>query len=319
MFYRSVTTLNIETSSARVLSVKGGRVRKWGDVPLAHGALKDTLVIDPAGVGSAIDELFRSSRISKSGVLLVSLTGFRSVTRIVTLPKLPATLMKEAIRWTARREMPIPLEELYLSWQVIGTQNTEQTIFLVGTPRSLLDSLYQALRKARIKPRAIELKPLALARIANRAEAIIINLETGSMSTAILVKGIPEVMHTMIVGSEELLLEDRVQKLTDDLSRTVSFYNNDHPEHPLGSETSAFLTGEMVSDHVLVDLVQKSIAYPVESPDLGVKLPPDLPVPRYAVNIGLALRKMLPRRRDKATLGHSCSIKINVLPAKYRH
>lgn len=318
MFSRSITTLNIEASSARVLNIRGRRVRRWGEVPLAHGAVRDAIVVDPAGVGSAIDGLFRSSRISKSGVL-VSLTGFRSVTRIVTLPKLPATLMKEAIRWTARREMPIPLEELYLSWQVIGTQNTEQTIFLLGTPRSLLDSFYQALQKARIKPRAVDLKPLALARLVNRAEAIIINLEIESTSTTILVKGIPEVMHTMIVGSEELLLEKRAQKLTDDLSRTVSFYNNAHPEHPLSSETPAFLTGEMVNDPKVVDLVQKNIDYPVESPALGVKFSPDLPVPQYAVNIGLALREMLPRKRDKAALSHSCSIKVNVLPVQYRH
>ena len=316
MFSRSITTLNIETSSARVLSVRGRRVRKWGDVPLTHGAVRDDLVVDPAGVGSAIDGLFRSSKMSKSGVS-VSLTGFRSVTRIVTLPKLPATLMKEAIRWTARREMPIPLEELYLSWQVIGTQNTEQTIFLLGTPRSLLDSFYQALQKARIKPRAIELKPLALARLVNRAEAIIIDLETESTSTIILVKGIPEVMHTIVVRPEELLLEERIQKLTDDLSRTVGFYKNAHPEHPLSSETPTFLTGEMVSDPKVVDLVQKNIDYPVESPALGVKFSPDLPVPQYAVNIGLALREMLPGKRDKATLVHSCPINVNILPTKY--
>lgn len=318
MFSRSITTLNIEASSARVLNIRGRRVRRWGDIPLAHGAVRDDLVVDPAGVGSAINSLFRSSKMSKSGVL-VSLTGFRSVTRTVTLPKLSPTLMKEAIRWTARREMPIPLEELYISWQVIGTQDAEQTIFLLGTPRSLLDSFYQALRKARIKPRAIELKPLVLARLVKRTEAIIIDLENESISTTILVKGIPEVIHTMIVGSEGLLLEDRIQKLTDDLSRTVSFYNNSHPEHPLNSETPAFLTGEMASDPVLVDLVQKSTGYPIESLALGVKLPPKLPVPQYAVNIGLALRKMLPRKRNKAALGHSCSIKVNVLPAQYRH
>lgn len=299
MFSGSITTLNIEANSARVLNIRGRRVRRWGDVPLAHGAVRDALVVDPGGVGAAIDGLFRSSRISKSGVL-VSLTGFRSVTRIVTLPKLSATLMKEAIRWAARREMPIPLEELYLSWQVIGTQNTEQRIFLLGTPRSLLDPFYQALRKAGITSRAIELKPLALARLVNRAEAIIINLEIESTSTTILVKGIPEVMHTVIVGSGELLLKERIQKLTDDLSRAVGFYGNAHPGHPLSSETPTFLTGEMVNDPNVVDLVQKNIDYPVESPALGVELPPELPAPRYAVNIGLALRKMVPRKWDKA-------------------
>ena len=316
MFSKSITTLNVEASSARVLSIRGRRVKRWGNVPLPPGLVRDNLVVDPIGVGTAIDGLFRSAKVSKSGVL-VSLTGFRSVSRIVTLPKLSATLEKEAIRWTARREMPVPLEELYISWQVIGAQDTEQTIFLLGTPRNLFDPFYKALHKAGITPRAIDLKPLALARMVNRGEAIIIDLETESTSTIILVKGIPEVMHTIVVRPEELLLEERIQKLTDDLSRTVGFYKNAHPEHPLSSETPTFLTGEMVSDPKVVDLVQKNIDYPVKSPALGVKSPPDLPVPQYAVNIGLALREMLPRKRDKATLVHSCPINVNILPTKY--
>jgi type IV pilus assembly protein PilM len=315
MFSKSITTLNVEASSVRVLSIRGRRVRRWGNVPLPPGLIRDTLVVDPVGVGAAIDELFRSAKVSKSGVL-VSLTGFRSVSRVVTLPKLSATLMKEAIAWAVRREMPVPLDELYLSWQVIGAQDTEQTIFLLGTPRSLLDPFYQSLQKAGIKPRAVELKPLALARMVNRVEAIIIALETESMSTIILVKGIPEVMHTIVVKPEGLLLDDRVQKLTDDLSRTVSFYNNAHPQHVLSPATPIFLTGEMVSDPV-VDLVQKTIKYPVESPVLGVEFSPEFPFPQYAANIGLALREMLPKKRDKATLVYSCPINVNVLPTNY--
>ena len=308
----------MEASSARLLSVSGGKVKRWADVPLPPESVKDAIILDPLGVGSALADLFKSTGVSRSGVL-VSLTGFRSVSRIVTLPKLSTNLMEEAIRWTARREMPIPLAELYLSWQVIDTQDTEQRIFLLGTPRSLLDPFYQALRQAGIKPGALELKPLALARMVNQAEAIIIDLENESISTTILVNGIPEVMHTIMVKAEELLLEDRIQKLTEELTRTVSFYNSAHPEHPLSSATPAFLTGEMVSKLAVATLVQKGIKYPVELPASGVKFSPDLPVPQYAVNIGLALREMPASKWNKAAPVHSCPVKINVLPAEYRH
>lgn len=318
MFSKSITTLNIEASSARLLSVSGRRVKKWGEVPLPAGSVRDALILDPVGVGSAIDDLFKSTGMSRSGVL-VSLTGFGSVFRIATLPRLNAKIISEAIQWAARREMPVPLPKLHLSWQVIDTQDTEQRIFLLGTPRSLLDPFYQALRQAGIKPRAIELKPLALARMVNRVEAIIINLEDESTSTTVLLNGIPEVMHTIMVKTEDLLLEDRIQKLTEELTRTVSFYNSAHPEHSLSPATPAFLTGEMASQPTVVALVQKSIKYPVESLTSGIQFPPDLPVPRYAVNIGLALREIPPGRGDKATPVNSCPLKINVLPTEYHH
>ncbi|MEW6034290.1 MAG: pilus assembly protein PilM [Chloroflexota bacterium] len=314
MFSRSITTLNIEASSVRVLSIQGRKIKRWGSVSLPSGLIKDTLVLNPAGVASAIADLFRSVRVSKSGVV-VSLTGFRSISRFVTLPKLRADQMEEAIRWTARREMPVPSEELRLSWRIVGTQDTEQRVFLLGTPKNLLDTLSQTLQKAGIRPRAVDLKPLALARVVGRAEAIILDLEAGSMSTVILVKGIPEVMHTATIQQEGLLLDDMVQKLIDDLSRTVGFYNNAHPEHTISPTTPIFLTGEMASAP-LVGLVQKSIGYPVGSIEAGVKLPPDLSLSQYAVNIGLALREMLPRKRDKTALAQSRPISMNILPTK---
>jgi len=315
--FGTITTLNIEGGSARVLSVRGRKVERWGTAPLPSESVRDALIIDPAGVGTVINNLFKSAKVPKSTVL-VSVTGFRSVFRIITLPKLNATLIKEAIQWAARREMHMAVEELYLSWQAVSSDETEQRIFLLGTPRSLIDSVYQSLRAAGIKPRTVDLKPLALSRIVNRAEAIIIDLETESMSIIILSNGIPEVMHTIIVKPEESLLEDRVQKLTEDFSRTVSFYNQAHNEHPLDSTTPVFLTGEIASNPDVVALFQKSLGYPITPQEVVFRYSGDLPVYQYAVNIGLALRKLAPRKGHKGTFGQLPSININVLPMKYR-
>jgi type IV pilus assembly protein PilM len=317
MISKTITTLNIEASSIRLLSVMGKQIQRWESIPLPPGLVRDTLIADPIAVASAIDDLFGSTGASKKDVV-VSLTGLRSVFRIVALPKLRAAQMKEAVRWAARREIPMPLEEMYLSWQVIGHQNGEERAFLLGTPRSLVEAILQTLWKAGIKPRAMDLKPFALARMVNQPEAIIIDLESDSTSFLILVRGIPQVMHTMISPQEGLLLNDKVQKLTEDLSRTIRFYDNAQPEQPISSATPVFLTGEMASDSVIAELVRKGIIYSVESPALEVECSPELPVPQYAVNIGLALREMPHGKWNKASLDHSHPISVNVLPAEYR-
>ncbi len=314
---RTITTLNIEASSARFISVVGRRIERWGTILLSPGLVRDTLVADPAALGSALDDLFRSARVSKNGVV-VSITGLRSVSRMVTLPKMRTSQMNEAVRWAARREMPVPLDDLHLSWQVIGTTGAEQSVFLLGTPRSLLDTVFRALKIGGIKPGAVDLKPLALARMVSRAEAIIIDLEGESTSIILLVDGIPEVMHTIIVRQEGLLAEDRAQKLTEDLSRTLRFYNNAHPDRPLGPATPAFLTGELASYPSVVELVQKSIGYPIETAAAYVQYSADLPVPQYAVNIGLALREMPAGRGNRMSPGRLQAIKVNVLPPEYR-
>ena len=317
MISKTVTTLNIEASSIRLLSVKGKQVQRWESKPLPPGLVRDTLIADPEAVASVIDDLFSSTGTSKNGVV-VSLTGLRSVSRIVALPKLRRARMKEAIRWAARRELPISLDEVHLSWQAIDNRDGEVRFFLLGTPRRLIETLLQALWKAGIKPRSINLKPLVLARMVNQPEAIIIDMESESTSFLILVEGIPQVMHTMISPQEGLLLDDIIKKVIEDLSRTIMFYDNSHPEQSISFATPVFLTGEMASDPVVTELIRKSVKYSVESPAPDVECSAKLPVSQYAVNIGLALSKMPPSKLNKASLDHSCPVSINILPSEYR-
>jgi len=317
MSHSMITTLNIEASSIRFLTVKGRRVERWGNVPLPPGLVKDTVVADPVQVGTMLGELFTLAGISKSGVV-VSLTGLRTIFRILTLPKTRgASQMKEAVHWAAKRELPIPLEELHLSWQTIGDQDGEQRVFVLGTPRSLLDTFSQALSKAGIKPHAVELKPLALTNLANQARAAIVDLERDSTSIVILVDGVPEVMHTLVTRQGGLALEDRLQKLAEDLSRTIGFHRRVHPEHSLDSTTPILLTGEVAGDPSVLDLVRRSTGRSIEFPQPALECPPDLLLPQYAVNIGLALRELRCGKLDEAGTSFSCPIKLDLLRSEH--
>jgi type IV pilus assembly protein PilM len=313
---KAVTTLNIEASGVRFLTVRQGRVETWGSAPLPPGLVRDTLIADPAAVGEIIGDLLGSAGLSRHGVI-VSLTGLRSVSRLVSLPRLSASRMKEAVRWAARREMPVALNELCLSWQTVGTWDSEQWVFLLGTPRSVVDATLGALSAGGIKPHAMDLKPLALARMVGRSEAIIVDLESESMTIVIVVKGITQLMHTIVTRQDGLLLDDRMRRLADDLSRTVMFYNNAHPDQPLNPGTAAFFTGEVANDPAVHRLARSNIEYAVEYPTPCVECPAGLPVPQYAVNLGLALREMPLAERGRTTAEPPCVIRLDIVPGDY--
>ena len=73
--------------------------------------------------------------------------------------------------------MPVSLENLHLSWQMMPPEGDMQRIYLLGVPKETIESHVRTLEVANIKPWVMDLKPLCLVRAVKQEEAIIVNLE----------------------------------------------------------------------------------------------------------------------------------------------
>jgi len=311
----TIVTLNIESDSARLLAVKGGKIEYWKSVPLTADSVKATTIANVQAVAAALTHfMFKSTEIPNNK-MIVSMTGLRSVYRIVPLPKIKPSQIEEAIRWIAMREIPFDLKDLHLFWQILGENDEEQKVFLIATPKSMLEVIETTLSKANIKPKALDLKPLALARFVNNPNAIILDMEADSNSIVVMKKGLPQVMNTLVVQQNNQTLRDRALRLSSDLARTVMFYNNVHEDDPITPSTQAFLTGKLGTDEHMMELLKTAIEYPIAAPSLCLEHPNDFPVSQYAVNIGLALKeKSLVKQNKDVAVGY-CPVNINILPS----
>jgi type IV pilus assembly protein PilM len=310
-------TLNITATSIRLLSVKGTQVEKWGSAPLAPGLVKDGLILQPKAVGETINALFKSTKVPKQRVI-TTLTGLSFTYRILSLPRTKPALLEEAIQRSARREIPLPLEELYLSWQAINGKHDELDYFVLGVPRSPIDAVVQTLKEAGVEPYIVELKPLALARAANRGDALIVDLEPDCFDVVLIAGGIPTVIHTIAPRGEGANLEDNIRRLTDELSKTVKFYNSSHPETPLSPNTPLLLTGELATDVNTSNLIQAETEYPVEPLVPPLQFPRTLPSAPFATNMGLALQRIPPKAVSKGESNGFHDISLNILSDKYK-
>ena len=310
-------TLNISDTSIRLLSTKGRQVDKWGSIPLAPGLVKDGLILQPKAVGEAIDALFKSVKVPKEQVI-TSLTGLSFTYCVLNLPRMKPALLEEAILRGARKEIPLPLEELYLSWQAIGGGHDELNFFVLGVPQNLIDAVVQTLTDIGVKPYLIDLKPLALARAANRGDAILVDLEPGCFDIVLVANGIPTIVHTVTPRGEGATLEDNILRLTDGISKTVNFYNNSHPEAPLSLTTPLLLAGELSADATASQLIQAQMEYPVEPLVPPLKFPPDLPVALYTSNMGLALKEMPQSAVPEGDATRFQDINLDIQSGRYR-
>ena len=308
-------TLNISSSIVRVLSAKGRQVKMWESLPLAAGLVRDGLILQPKAVGEAINSLFKTNKIPGEKVI-ASVTALSFTYRFLSLPRVKPALMEETIRRATRKEIPLPLDELYLSWQPVNSHENETTFFVVGTPRNLVDTLRQTLTVAGLEPYIMDLRPLALARAARRDEAIIVNLDNDCFDIVLVSGGIPVIMHTISPRADGTL-EDNIQRLADELLKTVAYYESQHPESRLSPAATLLLAGEMFADAASSALIQAGTGYPVEPLVPPLEYPPDLPAAAFAVNMGLALKKMPQKAPAQMGTGFH-DININLLSAKHR-
>jgi len=310
------TALIISNSIIKILSLKGRQVKKWGSLALKTGLVHDGLIREPQAIGAAINELFNSTGIRKERVA-VSLAGLSFTYRFLDLPRMKPALLEEAVMRAARKEMSLPLDELYLAWQPVPGESDEQSYFVLGVRRNLVDAAVQTLTIAGIEPYTLELQPLALARAANRRDVIIVSLEPDCFDIVFMADGIPGVIHTIGPRGEGATLEDNIRRLADELTKTAAFYQSSHPASHLTAEIPLLLTGDLASEALTSGLLQAEVEYPVESLIPPVEFPPGLTIASYAAGAGLALNYTSQKTVGRTREGFY-DININILSAKYR-
>ena len=289
IFHRSAVTLNVESDSVRLLAVKGRQVMDWGMEALEPGHVREGVVADPQAVGARIRSLLTSHRVGNRR-LVASLTGQRSVPRILDLPETNPQLLQAMLPREMKREMPVPLEEMYLSSQVIGSENGHCRVFALGVPRDVVGPQVKAIELSGKKPHSMDIKPLALVRAVGLSDALIADLEQESIDVIIVRGGIPTTIRTVGLQSQAGEIEDKIRRLGEELTRTVKFYNDTHPE-PLPKSTPLCLTGSLAEEVAQSGVAGASVGLTREPLAPPLDCPPNLPVETFMVNIGLALKE----------------------------
>jgi type IV pilus assembly protein PilM len=297
-------TLDIEDTSIRIMTVAGRRVQTAASLPLEPGLVHDGVIINPVTVGQRIGELMAAQGISEKRAV-VSISGIHSIYRVVNIPKLPQKLMNEAAQRELERLMPVSLDELYTSWQAINTSDIETAICLVGMPRNTVDAMLDTLRQAGLQAEAMDVRPLALARVVDERDALIVNAKSTGFDIVVMVAGIPELLRSLPFPTDAASMDEKIDEVKEELERTVAFYNSNHKGSEINNSMAIFVSGDMG------EMLAGTLAY------RGRPLPQllldtdSLNTSEYAANIGLALRQahveISPAR-----------VNLNVIPALYQ-
>lgn len=309
---REATTIYIDNFAIWVLVARGKQARKWASTPLEAGLVTNGVVRDQDAVASKVKELWRSQKISTRRVI-AGISGINCLYRLITLPELPKNILPEAVRREAARVLGVPLEQIYLSWQILPTLRGETLVYLAASPRNSVDALISTLRKAGLNPYLMDLKPLALARTATESRAIIIDVQPAGFDIVVLTEGIPQVVRSLPLPSESPLKE-KISVIKEELDRTITFYNSSHMDKPIEAAVPLLVSGELAEQQDAWKLLTGRLERPTQTLPSPMETPKGFPASQYMTNIGLALKEVPVSKKEAVAY---LLVNFNALPEVY--
>jgi Tfp pilus assembly PilM family ATPase len=258
----NVTTLNITANSLKAAALSGAGLKRQ-EAPLPPGAVKNGLVLQPETMGRDIRSLFSAARITANNVIC-TINGLPFTYRILTIPGMRKEAFHEAVLRTAKDEMSISPDEMYLTWQAYPAANGEYQVLVAGITRRPVDSLIKALGVAGIRPWRLDLPHLALARLCPHKDAVIVDFEKDCSNIVMIVDGVPRGLHMVPALASGAGLQDQVGQVTDKLAKMIEFYNSNHPAKPIMEPVKILVTGELLEEEKTFEFIKPQIDCVIE-------------------------------------------------------
>lgn len=308
-----IITVFIRDDAVNLLEVEGKGIRKWASLPLEPGLVSQGLILDEARVAEELTKLFKQTKIGTRKVV-AGLSGLNSLYRLISLPELPEAILPEAVKQEAKRVIPMSLDEVYLSYQRLPGPPGETRVFLAVFPRNVADVLVRTLRTAGVQPYVMDLAPLALCRTLDEPKAVIVNTRLDHLDIVIMEDRLPQLIHRLSLAGEVISASERLAAITEEVDRTVDFYNSSHKEHPLDSTVPMFVCSDLAQLPESWQSMGGKLGCPVSVLPSPVESPDGFDANDFMVNIGLALKEL---RYEREGANFSL-VDFNALPEAYQ-
>ena len=281
--------LHLAPTQLRAIVFKGSQILRWGTQDFSPQVLQHNSIAQPSAFQEALNQLLTNLKLSAPKTRLSFHHG-QAIQRVLSLPPVPDKLLAETVERLARREFPLPLEELYLSWQPRPTQGSERQIFAVGLPRNSVDSYLNALKQAQLKVTTMDLKGLALMRAVNHPQIVIVDLEPNVTQVLLIRDFIPQIARSVsLLDADQFTAQDRANKLIREIQRMLDFHQSSRKSSEPKWIPQLCLSGTLAAESELKAPLAANWNLVEPQPELSI--PPELPILEYLPNLGLILKE----------------------------
>lgn len=196
--YSSVVGIDVGSHSIKVAEIRsqGGRpaITALGIIPTPMNTVDQTGILDPENVGAAVRQACAEGGAGIAEAIL-SLAGQQSIlVRTLEVPRMNETELRQHMDWEVQRNIPFSesdVEQDFKAYPASDAASQNLDVVMAISPRSAVENGVGVIKKAGKKPIALDVEPLAIARVLATAYAgdiagqSICVIEIGHRTTAI--------------------------------------------------------------------------------------------------------------------------------------
>lgn len=193
---KPVFGLDIGLSSLKVMQISKSRKKDsvigYGVTSFSSDVFTDGILTDPEALAKVSHELFDKHIIGEITTprTVIAIPASKTFTRSMSLPKLKQKDLAAAVQLEAEQYIPMPIEDLYLDYNVVSQTDKETEILAVAVPRKIVDSYLLLTKLLGLEVVAIETTISAAGRLfvqAEQSDVPTVLIDLGSLSTDITI------------------------------------------------------------------------------------------------------------------------------------
>lgn len=247
LFGKSKSQLGVDIGTSNIKIVQ---LRPQGDkfVLETYGLVNVAYQISNKDSGPAVNQAadILKSLIAKTGVTtkraMASLPNSAVFTSVIEMPKIPKDELKSAIEFEAKKYVPLPLEEVALSWIILEDKHpkilkdtnlgnlknqseNKNKILLTAVPNAVIDNYVKVFHLAGLEPLALEIEALSLIRSLVGEDLhtnLLIDIGAKSTSVNLVENGYLRVSKNLNVGGDTVTTS-LAQSLSVNFARAEQF------------------------------------------------------------------------------------------------
>lgn len=222
--------IDLGGSSTKIVELRneGGRPQlvTYGFIEKSKDIIKSDALEAQKQIVSIIKELVKQAKVSTMKAV-AALPTFSVFSSIISLPAMSRKDLVSAVRWEAKKFVPMPIEEMILDWEVIKTEDEKQVkkekekqeeekeekkrgnikVLLTAAPRNLVSRYVEVFKQANLQLVGLETEAFALERsLIGHDKTATMVVDIGSLATSIMIfsESIPILNRSIDIGGETI-------------------------------------------------------------------------------------------------------------------
>lgn len=214
---KPVFGLDLGSSNIKVMQIeKDGHkhtVTGYGSIDFDRTAVgHNGVIIDPERIAQAAYELFEHSLVGEITTrrVAIAIPASRTFNRNMRLPKMKKQEIKDAVRLEAEQYIPVPLDELYLDYEIIHQDKDGLELQVVAVPIKIVDSYLTLSRLLGLETVTMETTISASSRLfvqAEPSELPTVLIDMGGLSSDITIYDNALIVTSTVPGGGQIFTE----------------------------------------------------------------------------------------------------------------